>query len=207
MPNDSGLTGWVIAKNRRTGLRFPALMHPEENEFISMPWNQVPEDVLNKWASEGLPEALFVLGEKSLNKCDFKTAFSMFSRGAKQNDMNCMFYLGTMHAQGLGIIEDMQKALSWYEQAANLGHRESQYNLAQHYLMGDNVPQNVETAIYWYECAALQGDADANYNLGIIFFLGDSVRRDIGRALKHFKAAVSLGNVKAEQYISIIESS
>jgi hypothetical protein len=64
MPNDAGLTEWVIVTNQRTGRRFPALMRPEENELIMAEWAQVPEDVLTEWASESVPEALYIISER-----------------------------------------------------------------------------------------------------------------------------------------------
>jgi hypothetical protein len=83
MPNDTGLTEWVIVTNQRTGRRFPALMYPEENELIRAEWAQVPEDVLAQWASESVPEALHTISERSLQAGDFRTAFEMLSRGAE----------------------------------------------------------------------------------------------------------------------------
>jgi len=65
MPNDKGLTEWVLVTNQRTGRKFPALMHPEENALIMAEWAQVPEDVLAQWASESVQEAIYAISERS----------------------------------------------------------------------------------------------------------------------------------------------
>jgi hypothetical protein len=64
MPDNAGLSEWVIVTNQRTGRRFPALMHPEETELVMSEWAEVPEDILTKWASESVPEALYIISKR-----------------------------------------------------------------------------------------------------------------------------------------------
>ena len=53
---------------------------------------------------------------------DYKKAFSLYEKAAKQNSLKSMFYLGLFYYNGFGVLKDNGKAKIWMKKAAQNGH-------------------------------------------------------------------------------------
>ena len=111
---------------------------------------------------------------------DFTTAARYFKTSVEVSDeknSKAMFKYGAMlfTGNGLGGIEDKDKAVDMFEKAARLGDKASINALGVLYERGDGVSKNPEKARENYLAATRLGDIDAKYNLGsyilnVIFF-------------------------------------
>ena len=67
--------------------------------------------------------------------------------------------LGTVYADGLGVLQDQQEAVRWFRAAAEEGDARGQNNLGVMYASGRGVLQDDAVAFGWFENAAEQGNA------------------------------------------------
>lgn len=80
---------------------------------------------------------------------------------AAKGNSEALFNLAILSEDGLGVPQDMQRALALYEQGAKGGSRAAQYRLGLIYSTGGRVPRDPQKAEHWLSKAAEQGDADA----------------------------------------------
>ncbi len=64
--------------------------------------------------------------------------------------------IGYFYYDGLGVEQDLEKAVYWTRRAADHGDRDGQCNLAWFHEDGIGVERDMEQAIFWYRKAALQ---------------------------------------------------
>ena len=86
--------------------------------------------------------------------------------------------MGSLHADGRGVLEDEAEAVRWYRLAAQQGHAGAQHALGFMYAGGWGVLQDEAEAVRWYRLAAEQGVAIAQNNLGAMYGLGWGVLQD-----------------------------
>ncbi|MGI9346414.1 MAG: tetratricopeptide repeat protein, partial [Gammaproteobacteria bacterium] len=60
---------------------------------------------------------------------DYKRAFPVCSRAAKQGDVFAQFGLGGMYANGEGVPKNDREAVKWLRLAAEQGDAKAQFNL------------------------------------------------------------------------------
>ena len=65
--------------------------------------------------------------------------------------------VGFCYPEGLGVEQDLEKALLWTRRAAEHGDRDGQFNLACFYEEGTALPRDMRQAAFWYQAAARQG--------------------------------------------------
>ena len=88
---------------------------------------------------------------------NYDEAFSYFSIGAKEKDLDSIFYLGLCYASGLGVKQDFNKARFYYEQGANLNEPRCLYNLSLYYKDGIGVEKSEALASSLYQKAIENG--------------------------------------------------
>jgi Sel1 repeat len=86
-------------------------------------------------------------------------------RKADKGDPTAEFELGTMYANGVGILKDDAEAVIWFRRAAEHGNAHAQYTLALRYDNGQGVEKDGSQALDWYQKAAAQGNQDARNRL------------------------------------------
>jgi TPR repeat protein len=64
--------------------------------------------------------------------------------------MTGTFLLGTMYEEGLGVTQDITRAVELYEQAAQIDHLYALLNLARIYRNGKGVAVDLSRAEQWY---------------------------------------------------------
>jgi TPR repeat protein len=80
-------------------------------------------------------------------------------------DIQTLFNVGWMYAQGLNVPQDEEEAARWYRLAADQGNVLAQFNLGWMYSNGRGVPQDAAEAEKWYRLAADQGNVLAQYKI------------------------------------------
>ena len=130
---------------------------------------------------------------------DYKQAFPVCSRAAKQGDASAQFNLGWMYYNGEGVPKNDREAVKWFRLAAEQGDASAQFNLGWMYYNGEGVPKNDREAVKWFRLAAEQGDASAQYNLGVMYDNGYGVPENDIEATKWFRLATEQG-VAIAQY-------
>ena len=97
------------------------------------------------------------LGKVCYQLKNYEEAFTYFSLGAQNKDLDSLYYLGLCYANGLGIKQDFAKAKFYYEQGANLNEPRCLYNLSLYYRNGVGVEQNIVLADNLLEQARANG--------------------------------------------------
>jgi TPR repeat protein len=201
MANDTGIKGWTLISSPTGGEKTPCFMHATDNKALVVSWDDVPIEKLTEWANENVLEAIFQLGKVKLDSEDYDAAWTLFNKGAEENDMYCYFYLGVMLDQGLGVKQNRIFAIQKYQQAADLGHGDSQYNVAQAYMFGNGAQKNYQKALFYFKASADNGDAESAFNAGILLSSGIDIEPNIPVALKYFIKANELGDERAIEMI------
>ena len=88
-------------------------------------------------------------GLAAYNKGDYKTAASLFKKGAAQGDVRAQNNLAWMYDQGKGVLQDYAEAVRWYKLSAEQGDPKGQYNLGLMYNRGKGVLQDYLHAHMW----------------------------------------------------------
>ena len=130
---------------------------------------------------------------------DYKRAFPLCSRAAKQGDVLAQSVLGLLYFDGRGVPKNYREAIKWFRLAAWQGDATAQYSLGFMYANGKGVPKNDREAVKWYRLAAEQGHVKAQVNLGWIYDNGEGMPKDDREAVKWYRLA-------AEQGIAIVQS-
>lgn len=89
-------------------------------------------------------------------EADHKEAFLLLSLAADRGASRAVVSLARMYAEGLGIPQDLSRAIRLYESVANFEVR-AQLQLGRIYSRGVGVPIDVDLALRWYSAVARQG--------------------------------------------------
>ena len=91
-------------------------------------------NVVRQLASDGVPEAQYILGECYLNGWWVSrlnaNAVQWLRKAAQQSHMEAQYHLGVCYAEGKGVARDLAEGRRWITRAANAGHPEAQRWLA-----------------------------------------------------------------------------
>ncbi len=131
---------------------------------------------------------------------DYKKAYAIFSKCAKQEKMSCMGHLGQMYHDGIGIEKDIEKAFHWWLKTAEEGNASAQFQIGYFYDTGKEsvVEKDREQARLWYEKSAAQKDSRARRFLGYMYLDGEGgVEKDYLKAGELFALSAKNGNEKA----------
>jgi TPR repeat protein/Tfp pilus assembly protein PilF len=124
---------------------------------------------LSRAAEAGLPTALFVLGEVSLNGwCtprDAPAAANYFRRAAEKGHRTAQNRWGMALLKGLGTSADPIEGETWLRRAALSGDPVAATSVGDLYAKGGDLPPNFAEAAVWYSRAAELGNAAAVYSL------------------------------------------
>ena len=94
---------------------------------------------------------------------------------AAHGDRDAMFVLGSMYANGRGVVENDALANEWYRKAAALGEPRAMANLGAMYARGEGVRKNDDDAMRWYRQAAEAGNLRAMTTIGARYASGAAV--------------------------------
>lgn len=159
--------------------------------------------------------------EDAYNQGDHARALELCTPLAERGNMEGLYALGDMHAEGLGVAADAAKAEGYYAHAAGIERGEranfdpDKYNefykeinegdvdtmrrLGGYYISGNytGIPKNTAEGLKLYEMAAGNGDVESMEELGELLAEGEDVPADPARADVWLERAIAAGSVKA----------
>lgn len=137
-------------------------------------------------------------GFRAYRAGDYVTAFTLLQTETRYTVVKAI--LGYMYFMGLGVPQDIGKAIEWFVAAAQEGHVVAQKNLGNIFVTGDGVPQDYLEAIRWYRMAADNHDAETQKRLADMYILGLGVAPDKAEALRWYHRAAENGDKVAKNY-------
>jgi len=147
---------------------------------------------------------MYAEGEEA---ADLERAVQYLEMAHKAGVAQASYNLGIMHQQGLGVVEDIERARQYWEAACAAEGEfvaEAASNLACIYRFGDGVAVDLERAIQLFEKALEAGDVQAANNLGSIYMEGAGVEQNPRLALQYFEMAHDAGDSEASFNIGMM---
>jgi hypothetical protein len=116
------------------------------------------------------------------NEKNYKKAFKLLKKSAKQGNDIAMVDLGILYKYGRGCRLNFNKARSWFKKSATLGNDKALYSLGYLYLKGfGEIEQDYKKATKYFEKSK---NPMAKYWLGVCYFYGYGVPKNIEKANK-----------------------
>lgn len=134
----------------------------------------------------------------------YLTALRLAERRAAQGDAIAQTLIAEIHANGLGVPQDIPKAIGWYAQADQNGDIQATFQLAMIYQNGTGVPRNRQRATALFEKAAAGGHPAAMYNLGLLHVEGLHAEPNLVRAAELIGKAAETGLPEAQYDFAIM---
>ena len=136
-------------------------------------------------------------GLAAFSEGDYETAMAECQPLADEGNVEAMFCVGRMYANGFGVPMNDELALKWYGMAAGEGHPEALYNLALMHANGWGVAMNDVPAAGFYRLAAGFGYTPAQTAMGFCYKHGAGLERDLAKAYMWFDIAAHNGDMTA----------
>ncbi|KAF0133182.1 MAG: Sel1 repeat-containing protein [Xanthobacteraceae bacterium] len=120
-------------------------------------------------------------------------------------DPASMVLLAELHAAGIGIPQNEERALGWYRLAADRGDRNAIFALGMLHIEG-RAGQTRDPALArpFFEKAAGLGHLAAAYNLGLLALGGHGGERNPALAARWFQQAADLGSSDAQYAFAVL---
>jgi TPR repeat protein len=128
---------------------------------------------------------------------DYDTAWANCQPLADEGNVDAMFCVGQMYANGFGVAMDDAQAMKWFGLAAGEGHPEAMYRLAVMHANGWGVPMNDVPAAGFYRLAAGFGYVPAQSAMGYCYKHGAGVEKDLVKAYMWFAVAANNDDLSA----------
>ncbi len=126
-------------------------------------------------------------------------AAEVFSRSAKEGNVESYAALGNMYSRGVHFKKDYEEAAKWYKLAADEGHPTAIFQLSIFYLEGYGVPIDEQKFLELLFKAAELGEPTAQSTLGSILTLGAyGQETDPAKGLSWYMKAAQHGNALAQ---------
>ncbi|MGL4287947.1 MAG: tetratricopeptide repeat protein, partial [Phreatobacter sp.] len=153
-------------------------------------------------AATGVGDAAFGAYQRGQFLTAFREATQRVEAGP---DPVSMTLLAELHANGLGVPRNDQRALGWYRLAADRGDRNAIFALAMMHVEGRaGQTRDPAAAKALFERAAALGHPAAGYNLGLLAFSGQGGQPDPIAAARWFQMAADLGNADAQYALAVL---
>ena len=135
----------------------------------------------------------------------YMTAFLEATARLRRNpdDAAAMTLLGELHNQGLGVRQDLPKAVEWYRLAARQGDARALAILGQMALEGRGMDKNPGQARAWLEEAAAKAEPNASYNLALLL-LSTGSSEDLLRAVPLLRRAAESEIPEAQHALGVL---
>ncbi|WP_417584575.1 tetratricopeptide repeat protein [Pelagibacterium sp.] len=134
----------------------------------------------------------------------YLTALRLAERRAASGDAVAQTLVAEIHANGLGVPQDVPRAITWYAQADQNGDIQATFQLAMIYQTGTGVPRNRERAAALFEKAAEGGHMAAKYNLGLLHVEGTYAEPNLAAAAELIGEAAEAGLPEAQYDFAIM---
>lgn len=134
----------------------------------------------------------------------YEKAFEIFQKGISYNP-RCLYRLGVMYREGLGVAVDNKKGEQLLVEAAEKGIASAQYLVGMDMYNGENISQNYKEAVRYFELALkdqyLLNDARGEImrKLSACYRFGRGVSVDVEKADYYMKEAARYGDADAQK--------
>ncbi|GEM_PF-3666611 len=162
-----------------------------KNKVVALKW-------IESAAKQGYANAQYGAGYVHYRSKQYDKARLWFEKAARHDTASALHFLGWMHANGLGVPKDQQKALRHYERGAALGYAASQNNLAYAYQYGKGVVMNISRAEEFYKLSAAQNYKSALRNIALMYRDNPSFFLNMRKAQYWINRAAQAGVKNAE---------
>lgn len=156
---------------------------------------------IEKWRNEGI---LYYEGKERFIRRNYEKAHEFFELAGGAGDATSLYYLGNMYSEGLGVLQDEEKARLLYLRAAEKGQPDSQLLTAVFLIMDGIIEKNptrqkllYADAVRWLEQSAEQGNMEAHFWLGDMLTKGLGTKQDTARGKALMRKAADAGNPNA----------
>lgn len=95
----------------------------------------------------------FALALRSYRERDYVRALERFTELAENGDAKSQYYVGVLHADGMGTARNYDEAAKWYRKAADQNNPDALRALARLHVFGMTVERDIPKAIELYERA------------------------------------------------------
>ena len=130
-----------------------------------------------------------------VSKPDHVEVVEYYKLAAEKGHPLAQCALGNCYDDGVGIKQNVQKAISYYELSAVQGFPLAQCNLGMCYEHGDGCEKDMNKAVYYYKLAADQNYAHALYILGDCYSEGIGVDRNLSLGLAFYEQGANQGDL------------
>ncbi|EJK46518.1 hypothetical protein THAOC_34813 [Thalassiosira oceanica] len=119
------------------------------------------------------------------------SALAMIKKRVDKGDADAMYSLGDKHYfGGLGLTEDVPRAIELWTEAAELGSLHAYYQLGLTYYCGECVEENKPRGIQHWQKAAIKGHVASRHNLGN----AEAEKMNYRLAVQHWMISANMGN-------------
>ena len=144
----------------------------------------------------------FIEAMALLEKGEETEALECIKVMAEEGSRHAQHLLGSFHAEGRLVPEDLGEAIRWYLKSAEQGLTSSALALGWIFLTKDS-HLDVDLGLYWLNQAAEEGDAQAANILGEMHYSGvGSMKPDYPKAVIHFEKGAALGDSVSKQRLA-----
>lgn len=111
--------------------------------------------------------------------------------------------LAYLYDNGLGVIENANKAFDCYMKAANYGDAFAESMVANAYFEGEGTNKDIDKAIFWFNKSAQQNHAYSWYSLGFIYSREVFGKHNVIKAVDCFNKAIECDNEDSASYYEL----
>ncbi len=151
-------------------------------------------------------EKLLQQGIDYRDNADFEKAAECFQKAMENGSLKATRIMGGFYQDGIGVEEDIHKAIALYQKCADAGDVEAKISLADIYKYGfGGAVADQEKAVRLYREAANAGDLSAMYSLGTTYyFMGKCLPQNDQMAFEWFRKAAEGGNRDAMEMLGFL---
>ncbi len=115
-------------------------------------------------------------------------AITILTECAARRDAQAMNALGLAYMQGIGVKQEVDKAIEWLEKAGECGYSRAYQNLGTLYKYARaGVEQDFEKAFYYFRKGVEVGGVSALYDVGYMLYKGLGCTQDYSQAADYFQ--------------------
>ncbi len=173
------------------------------NTYFKNEDGQVSSTPFSAAYQSSLAQDQFNAALQAHNKEDYATALKLAELSATSGLSDAQVFLGFMYEKGLGVNEDINKAISWYAKASELGNHQAQVLMGLLYEKGKGVPLDFNKAAEQYKNAMDNGSRRALVRLAVLYSDGRGVPMDRQKSIELINRAILMGDQEANLLMAI----
>lgn len=124
---------------------------------------------------------------------DIHECVKWLTLAAEQEHPYAMDNLARLYGRGIGVKQDIPKAIELYQKACSKNVSDSLYSLGMIYYFGDCVEKDEQKGFEYLLQAANSNNPLAAYTVGKAFYEGNSVKQDLEKAEQYLMIAWQQG--------------